>query len=348
MSGLTSSYFRPVEILVAILVLMSTTSLNFETKDEPKDFLEVESLKGQLNLDTRSSMDSLGLDDFRPGAVVELDIEAESITTSECDICSQDPIGVLLSGKVNVSNLKPLDSGTNVRIEGYLNVTHLQEFEGDMIVREWLTIDWDLAEFSTQWDIFIQHEPAKWSLENRYDASLVVTDDYTKSRIGPVIYVEEVLENSFNIHGCLPNTINCDGINREEINLTTTLTEPRTPRHIDFANQWIQYDYTGVNRSETNNLDNVKNLFVIQDSSENHNPYCMKGLEEIESIQSWEISGGGSSTISPMGLWLTSMGLPSSSFNPTNGIWTETDFSDNGCGAFTKDDKLILGISNLK
>ena len=339
------SYFRPVEILVILLVIISTASLDFKTEETELEYLEVEYIEGTLDLKTRSSMDSLGLNDFKPGALVELNLNVDSIT-SECQICKNKPLGVLLSGEVNVSGLRPIDSGGQIRIEGNLNVTHLQEFSSkDMIIREWLTIDWDLDEFSAQWDIFIEHNPPKWSLDNRYDASLVDSGDAKKSRVGPVIYLEEIIENSINIHGCMPNSLNCDGVNREEMNLTTKLTTQREPTNVVYSSNWINYDVASVNISDTQNIGDIRNLFEIEDSTTNHSAFCLEDVGDIVSVQSWNISGETSSSISPMGLWLSSIGLPSSSFTPTGGIWTEIDSEDSGCGAFSKSGKLYLGIS---
>ena len=339
------NYFRPVEILVILLVIISTASLDFKTEETELEKLEVERIEGTLDLKTRSSMDSLGLNDFKPGALVELNLDVESIT-SECQICKNKPVGVLLSGEVNVSGLRPIDSGGQIRIEGNLNVTHLQEFSSkNMIIREWLTIDWDLDEFSAQWDIFIEHNPPKWSLDNRYDASLVDSGDAKKSRVGPVIYLEEIIENSINIHGCMPNSLNCDGINREEMNLSTKLTTQREPTNVVFSSNWINYDVANVNISDTQNIGDIRNLFEIEDSTTNHSAFCLENVGNIESVQSWNVSGETSSSISPMGLWLSSIGLPSSSFTPTGGIWTEIDSEDAGCGAFSANGKLYLGIS---
>ncbi|MBS84875.1 MAG: hypothetical protein CMA90_07135 [Euryarchaeota archaeon] len=339
------SYFRPVEIFVILLVIISTASLDFKTEGDELEKLEVEHIEGTLDLKTRSSMDSLGLNDFKPGALVDLNLDVESIT-SECQICKNKPVGVFLSGEVNVSGLRPIDSGGQIRIEGDLNVTHLQEFSSkNMIIREWLTIDWDLDEFSAQWDIFIEHNPPKWSLDNRYDASLVDSGDVKKSRVGPVIYLEEIIENSINIHGCMPNSMNCDGINREEMNLSTKLTTQREPTNVVFSSNWINYDVTSTNISDTQNIGDIRNLFEIDDSTTNHSAFCLEDVGNIVSVQSWNISGETSSSISPMGLWLSSIGLPSSSFTPTGGIWTEIDSEDAGCGAFSKDGKLYLGIS---
>ena len=339
------NYFRSVEILVILLVIISTASLDFKTEGDELEKLEVEHIEGTLDLKTRSSMDSLGLNDFKPGALVELNLNVDSIT-SECQTCKNKPVGVFLSGEVNVSGLRPIDSGGQIRIEGDLNVTHLQEFSSkDMIIREWLTIDWDLDEFSSQWDIFIEHNPPKWSLDNRYDASLVDSGDAKKSRVGPVIYLEKIIENSINIHGCMPNSLNCDGINREEMNLSTKLTTQRDRTNVVFPSNWINYDVASVNVSNTQNIGDLRNLFEIEVSTTNHSAFCLENIENIESVQSWNISGETSSSISPMGLWLSSIGLPSSSFTPTGGIWTEIDSEDTGCGAFSKDGKLYLGIS---
>ncbi len=339
-------YFRPVEILVILLVIISTASLDFKTEESKLENLEVEHLEGTLDLKTRSSMDSLGLNDFKPGALVDLNLDVDSITSDQCQICENNPVGVLLSGEVNVSGLRPIDSGGQIRIEGNLNVTHMQEFSSkDMIIREWLVIDWDLDEFSTKWDIFIEHNPPKWSLDNRYDASLVDSGDVKKSRVGPVIYLEELIENSINIHGCMPNSLNCDGINREEINLSTKLTTQREPTNVLFSSNWANYGVENVNDSETQNIGDIRNLFETEDSTTNHSAFCLEGITNIEAIQSWNISGETSSSISPMGLWLSSIGLPSSSFTPTGGTWTEIDSEDAGCGAFSKNGKLYLGIS---
>ena len=92
------SYFRPVEILVILLVIISTASLDFKTEESELEYLEVEYIEGTLDLKTRSSMDSLGLNDFKPGALVELNLNVDSITSDQCQICKNDPVGVLLSG----------------------------------------------------------------------------------------------------------------------------------------------------------------------------------------------------------------------------------------------------------
>ena len=143
----------------------------------------------------------------------------------------------------------------------------------------------------------------------------------------------------------MPNSLNCDGVNREEMNLTTKLTTQREPTNVVYSSNWTNYDVATANISDTQNIGDIRNLFEIEDSTTNHSAFCLENIGNIESVQSWNISGETSSSISPMGLWLSSIGLPSSSFTPTGGIWTEIDSEDAGCGAFSKSGKLYLGIS---
>ena len=102
----------------------------------------------------------------------------------------------------------------------------------------------------------------------------------------------------------MPNSMNCDGVNREEMNLTTKLTTQREPTNVVFSSNWINYDVASVNISDTQNIGDIRNLFEIEDSTTNHSAFCLEDVGDIVSVQSWNISGETSSSISPMGLWL--------------------------------------------
>lgn len=348
MSGLSNKHFLSLELLVCILVIFSTISLDFDEEHQEDINMQIDTINGELRLLTSSTMKSLGLEEFRPGAIVELNLSADTITATNCDICDNNPVGIRLSGEVVVSNLEPINSGGKVRIEGVLNVTHLQEYDGsNFITREWLTIDWDLDEFSKVINVFMEHQPAKWALKNRYDASLVAYDDIEKSRTGPVIYVEEILRKSVNVHGCLPNTMNCDGLNREEINLTTRLKNQLQPVNVSIPSKWVKLSDFDSHSNETVNLGDTKNLLETTNSIPNHHPWCLGDVENIDAMQSWNVSGENPSSIHPMGLWLTSLGMPSSSFTSSFGVWTEIDSGDIGCGAYSKNGNLILAISQI-
>ena len=340
--------FNSIEMLVIAIVIISAISLTIGSEKPSDEKYEIGEISGTLNLATRDSMDSLGLEDFKTGATADVDLKSWPIESKNCSICQSNPIGVMISGEVNVTNLKPIDSGGTIRIEGKLNVTHFQEFDSNsMILREWLMIDWDLAEFSTQWDIFIEHNPPKWSPADRYDASYISTGTGSTSRAGPVINVETLLSNVVNVQGCLPNSMNCDGENRLEMNLTSTFVKPRIPISINNFTSWNDYSGTDINSSITSNIVELRNLFDTKNQTMAHIPFCTNQPEENSSVQSWEIDGD-STIIAPMNIWLTAIGLPSSSFATTNGIWTEIDIGEMGCGSFTDDTgNLILAISKI-
>ncbi len=338
--------FNTIEMLVIVIVILSAVSLTFDSEESVQKEMEIGEINGVLSLPTRSSMDSLGLDDFRPGATAEVNLDAWPIESEICPICHSKPTGIMIQGDVNVTNLNPIDSGGTIRIEGKLNVTHFQEHDDNsMILREWLMIDWDLAEFSTQWDVFIEHDPPKWAPSNRYDASYITTESGSTSRAGPVINIESLLSNVINVQGCLPNSMNCDGENRQELNLTSTFVEQREPILIDDMKQWNDYSLIEINNTNTSNLGGLRNLFEVQDKTTEHRPFCSMEPVPENKMQSWSINGD-STIIAPMNIWLTAIGLPSSSFATTDGVWTEIDIGDKGCGAFTDTSgDLILAIS---
>lgn len=333
-------------MLVIGIVILSAVSLTFDSDESVQKDVEISAIDGTLSLPTRSSMDSLGLDDFRPGATAEVNLEAWPIESEICTICQSKPTGVMIEGDVNVTNLNPIDSGGTIRIEGKLNVTHLQEYDDNsMILREWLMIDWDLAEFSTQWDVFIEHNPPKWAPSDRYDASYITTESGSTSRAGPVINIENLLSNVINVQGCLPNSMNCDGENRQELNLRSTFVEPREPILINDLKEWNDYSSKDIDVSNTSNLGGLRDLFELRDKITEHHPFCSMEPVSGNKMQSWSVNGD-STIIAPMNIWLTAIGLPSSSFATTNGVWTEIDIDNTGCGAFTDTSgELILAIS---
>ena len=59
--------FNTIEMLVIGIVILSAVSLTFDSDESVQKDVEISAIDGTLSLPTRSSMDSLGLDDFRPG-----------------------------------------------------------------------------------------------------------------------------------------------------------------------------------------------------------------------------------------------------------------------------------------
>ena len=77
-----------VEALVVALVLFSAMSLYFNGDIDEVEERKLVSLSGDIELSTRDSMDAFGLNDFKLGAVANLDISATHIESGECLDCS--------------------------------------------------------------------------------------------------------------------------------------------------------------------------------------------------------------------------------------------------------------------
>ncbi len=336
-----------VELFVLVIVLMSTFTLGYEPPIDSEEALEISHLSGSIILSTRSAMDSFGLDDFKQGAVATLDLDSHTVLSSNCNVCTNAPVGIQLQGNVNITNLEAIESGGTGRVEGKLDITHLREYiQEDMISKEWLTVDWDAAEYSSHSEVIIVHDPPKWMPQNRYQASFISIDGNEESRSGPWLSVEELLGNALNVRGCLPDSFNCNGTNRQEINLTSTFSEVEPSIEVNIPIEWVLF--TGV--SSTNETpvmtSDLRGILNVGEVTIQENIWCPISDEEITASKSWQIVEKGGVAIAPMSIWLDALGLPSSSFTPSDGVWSEVDFDNTGCASFSNDKgELLLGIA---
>ncbi|MDE0558326.1 MAG: hypothetical protein OSB30_07670 [Candidatus Poseidoniaceae archaeon] len=325
---------------------MSTFTLGYEPPIESEEDLEISHVSGSILLSTRSAMDSFGLDDFKQGAVATLELDSHTVLSSNCNICTNAPVGIQLQGNVNITDLEAIESGGTGRVEGKLNITHLREYiQEDMISREWLTVDWDAAEYSSHSEVIIVHDPPKWMPQNRYQASFISIDENEESRSGPWLSVEELLGNALNVRGCLPDSFNCNGTNRQEINLTSTFSEVNPSIEINIPIEWVLF--TGMSSTNETPVMNsaLRGLLNVGEVAIQENIWCPISNEEITASKSWQIVEKGGVTIAPMSIWLDALGLPSSSFTPSDGVWSEVDFENTGCGSFSNEKgELLLGI----
>ncbi|MDP6870235.1 MAG: hypothetical protein QGI21_05635 [Candidatus Poseidoniaceae archaeon] len=346
-----SGLFNLAEIVVLTIVILATLSIGYDPNMAPEEELQLSEIDGTLSLVTRSSMDSLGLEDFRTGAIATVDLESYPVISGNCtQFCESTPSGIQITGNVNVTKLRPLESDATFRIEGKLNVTHLWEYSSDsMIVREWLVIDWDLAEFSSQWDVYIHHNPPKWVPSDRYHSSFISSEQGKISRAGPAIFVEELFDDILNVRGCLPNTANCDGVNREEMNLTSKYVKPSEPVEIQGPNIWHQVNANSSVNHNVSNIGELRNMFNLESANTSIDTWCISELDVIDAANSWNVLGNTGTTIAPMNIWLQSIGIQGGSFTATDGVWSEADYGDeNACGSFVNSEGvLVLGISKM-
>ena len=81
------------------------------------------------------------------------------------------------------------------RVEAELNLTYLRESNTDnLIYREWIIFDWDAGDLSSKWEIYIVHDPPRWSPKSANYASFFETDNGLMTRSGPEIIIQ-ILES---------------------------------------------------------------------------------------------------------------------------------------------------------
>ena len=339
--------FTIAEWLVLAIVVLSTFTLDNEPPLESEAEKELSHLSGTIILSARSAMDSLGLDDFKEGAVATIELDSQTVLSNTCNICTNAPVGIQLVGSVNITDLDAFEGGGTGRVEGKLNITYLREYlQEDMISKEWLTIDWDAAEYSSHLEVIIVHNPPKWMPQNRYQASFISIDGNEESRSGPWLSVEELLGNALNVRGCLPDSFNCNGTNRQEINLTSTFSKVKPAIEINIPIEWDLF--TGVSSTDETPVmsSDLRGLLNTGDVIIQENIWCPVSDEEVTASRSWQVAEKGGVTIAPMSIWLDALGLPSSSFIPSDGIWSEVDFDNMGCASFANEGgELLLGIA---
>ena len=331
---------KSAEWLVLILVILATISIGIEPEVALEEDLEVTHMSGTVTLSTRASMNALGLDDYDRGAKATVDMQVQGVVSAGCSNCT----GILMEGRVNVTQLQGGPGGMG-RVEAHLSVLHLRESPGDgLIHREWLTIDWDAGSLSTQWDIMIVHDPPMWSPDERFNAAF----SEGKSRTGPWILIEALLDNSRHVTGCLPDTFTCNTVSQTDIDLTSILEPVKPALEITHRNSWNMLDNVSATSELPTKTDQIRDLLDVGEEVPDLHPWCFDENRTATLAQGWSVNGGGAS-VAPMSIYLEALALPGTSFTPGSGTWTEVDLEDRGCASLVDEEgSLRLGISILE
>jgi hypothetical protein len=335
-----------VEWVVLAIVLLATLTIGIEPEPEVEPELELSQLTGTVILSTRSSMESLGFEEFEVGALATLDLEAHPVFSDGCSDCQSAPRGVEVSGSVVITELIDGD-GRLGRVEAQLSITYLREhIEQDFIVREWLVIDWQAGDASSTTDLIIEHSPPRWIPEDRYDAAFVEVPNGKESRTGPWMMVGSLIEGALNARGCLPNNSFCDQSTRPDVNLSATFVEARNPTQIQHPAAWQLLEVTLEDDETPTELTGIRELFTLGEEVGGAQPWCPVTGDEVVAAQSWEVSSSGGPIFSPIGTWLDAVGLPITAFSPVGGTWTEAEFDGWGCASLLDENGVLrLGIS---
>ena len=229
------------------------------------------------------------------------------------------------------------------RVEAQLSVLHLREYVGDgLIEREWLTFDWDAGDLSSQWDIMIVHNPPMWQPEDRFNAAF--SED--ESRTGPWILIEALLDGSRHAHGCLPDTFTCNSGSQSDIDLTSLLEPVKPAMEIAHPSPWIQLDNVSSTNETPTKTGQIRELLELEGETPDLHGWCLGDEQVVASARAWTVGGHGSTAVAPMSIYLEALALPSTSFTPVSGTWTEVDFQERGCATLVDGaGYLRLGVS---
>ena len=347
-----------LEWIVFLLVIFSTITINLKNYDAEIEELEITYISGTVELTTESSMDALGLDDFRIGALATIEMNVNNVVSNashlqqmcDGDDCTLPPKGIQLNGTVNITNLKDHDSignsGSTGRIEGTLNLIHLSEYsKPNFISREWISIDWEAGDASINLEIILNHDPPKWSPQNRFSASFIDITNGVESRSGPLVIVHPIVGQIMNAQGCLPDTFFCDN-DSTNINLKSTFQEPTPPLTIPPPPQWIPIQINSTIGPPPLNIINIRDYFELNDEAIDTNIFCPTPDQNTITSKSWNTSDSDNIVIAPMSIWLEVFYLNTNTFSPSSGgKWTEVDFTNSGCANLeNKDGSLLFGF----
>jgi len=327
------------EWLVLGLVLLATMSVGIEPESVAQDELEVTNLSGTITLATRASMDALGLDDFDKGATANVNVDVQNVVSSDCANCT----GILIQGPVNITELTGGGSG---RIEANIEVVHLREYVGEgLFEREWFTLHWDVTggdDFS--WEIMIVHTPPAWMPDNRLNAGFLDNE----SRTGPWILIDTILEGAQNVQGCLPDRSMPCLATSPDIDLTSTLEVVKEPTTIPHPNEWIQVTNLSNVSQSPEKTEQIRDILELGEATESLHGWCIGETDSVTQANAWSVIGSSQTAIAPMGIYLEALTLPSASFTPTSGTWTEVDLEDRGCATLVDEDqnmRMAISIS---
>ena len=326
------------EWLVLGLVVLATLSIGIEPETEAEDELEVTHMSGTVTLSTRASMNALGLDDYDRGAKATVNMQVQGVVSADCSNCT----GVSMQGQVNVTELQGGQGGMG-RVEAQLRVLHLSESAGDgLILREWMTFDWDAGSLSTHWDIMIVHEPPMWQPESRFNAAFTENE----SRTGPWILIDALLDGSRHVQGCLPDTFTCHSHTQPDVDLTSVLEPAKPEIEITHPSPWVKLENVSSTNQTPTKTGEIRELLEISGESSDLHSWCLGEESTVVAARAWAVSSSGPTTVAPMGVYLDALALPSSSFTPVSGTWTEIDLYERGCASLVDDDGFLrLGIS---
>ncbi len=333
---LVGTEFRWFEALCLAAVILATTWVEVSFNETEEIVAPVTSLDGQIQLSTRSAMDSLNLDLFDVGAKASFNLEVSILEPTKCENCNHDLEGRRISGTVNITELFD-DQGRSGRIEAEMIIDHIEERDSNgFLLQEWFHLDWDAGASSFNQMVHVIHSYSPWLVDQGSGSFLVETGSGYASRTGPNLFTEQISEGEELVRACLPNSFTCNAISSWDIEMNVKRGVVEDSIAVDPPLQEIEvFIPENLELSEAGFLGS---WFALTETTIPPSSNCLQDLGEIDAAGSWRMEGAGSTILSPLSSILSSAGLPVLQIQIDAGSLTVLESSSATCSFFSGDD----------
>ena len=294
------------EWLAIFIVVFAATSLYFYSSDETQSEANLTALSGTIELSTRDSMDSFGLQDFKTGAIANLNLTSFPVAVTDCGNCNAEITGVTLQGEITITELYDMEDRKG-RVEGELNFTHLiYQSSTDYIDQERIIFNWNAGDVGSSWELILNHNPPRWLPSLSENANFIETALGIESRSGPELLIKTPEAGIKLIQACLPDSFLCKSTAPDAI-LIATFDNAVSPIAIAAPTNWIEQDISNL-PSSSQDLSLIDGIITTELPLANNNTYMLANTAAIEQASTYQLTSN-SSSLSPLSAWFSAVGL---------------------------------------
>ncbi|MFL2882466.1 MAG: hypothetical protein ACJ0CN_04755 [Candidatus Poseidoniaceae archaeon] len=302
----TYSKYGIFEWLAIFIVVFAATSLYFYSPEETQSEAQLASLSGTIELSTRDSMDSFGLQDFKTGAIANLNLTSFPVAVKDCGNCDAEITGVTLQGEITITELYDMEDRKG-RVEGELNFTHLiYQSSKDYVDQERIIFNWNAGDVGSSWELILNHNPPRWLPSLSENSNFIETSLGIESRSGPELLIKTPEPGIKLIQACLPDSFLCKNTSPDAI-LIATFEESTPPIGIVAPTNWIEQDISNLSFS-SQDLSLIDGIIETTSQVANNNSYALTNSGMIEQASTYQLTQN-TSSLSPLSTWFSAVGL---------------------------------------
>ena len=302
----THSKYGVFEWLAIFIVVFAATSLYFYSPEETQSETQLTSLSGTIELSTRDSMDSFGLQDFKTGAIANLNLTSFPVVVKDCGSCDAEITGATLQGEIIITELYDMEDRKG-RVEGELNFTHLiYQSSKDYVDQERIFFNWNAGDVGSSWELILNHNPPRWLPSLSENSNFIETSLGIESRSGPELLIKTPEAGIKLIQACLPDSFLCKNTSPDAI-LIATFEEPVSPIDITPPINWVKQDISNLSFS-SQDLSLIDGIIETTSQAANNNSYGLTNSGAIEQASTYQLTQN-TISLSPLSTWFSAVGL---------------------------------------